>query len=221
MKKIAIIKNRDSLNSENYFSAIEACGAEAIPFLFQSVSGLKDVDGVLLPGGVDVDPSCYHEENTASSYINKKLDHFELRVIKEALAYGKPILGTCRGMQLLNVYFGGDLCQDIEHHDIHTWTEKGDRVHSTRVKKGSFLDDIYHSSSICVNSAHHQAVQRLGEGLIPIQFSEDGLTEALCHSSLPIFAVQWHPERMCLEHARKDTECGLEVFRYFLSQIEG
>lgn len=224
-KRIAIVAERKLARNENYYAAVEACGAQAVPLLTIeqlkciSQDGMDKVDGILLPGGVDLNPALYHEKNTDSRDVDEELDKLELAVIQKAVEAHTPILGICRGHQILNVYFGGTLIQNVEHCDIHAWTGKEDRVHLTTVKEGSFLDAVYDAEEIAVNSAHHQAVKQLGEGLEAVQFAADGVLEAFRHIRLPIYAVQWHPERMCLKNARKDTVDGLKLFAYFIERL--
>ena len=120
---------------------------------------------------------------------------------------------------MINVFFGGSLYQNIFCCEFHKRYENKDRVHKTKVEPGSFLEQIYGKTDIAVNSAHHQAVKKLADDLIPVQYSTEGLLEAFSHKTKPIYAVQWHPERMCLANARTDTEDGLEVFKYFISTL--
>ena len=225
-KRVAIVGAREIARNENYYAAVEACGAQAVPILtMEQLESIKrkdrdKVDGIVLPGGVDLNPALYHEKNTDSRDINDALDRLELAVIEWAVEEKIPVLGICRGFQILNVYFGGSLIQNVERCDIHTWTGTEDRVHSTMVEKDSFLYEIYGAEEIMVNSAHHQAVKELGAGLKAVQFSrEDGIMEAFHHAKLPIFAVQWHPERMCLKNARTDTVDGLKIFAYFMNRL--
>lgn len=220
MKQVAIVGRREAARNENYYAAVEACGVQAVTLITpKDISLIENVDGIVLPGGVDLNPALYHEKNTDSRDVDDPLDNLEFSVIQEALVRKVPILGICRGHQILNVYFGGSLIQNIAHTDIHTWTGKEDRVHGTRVKKDSFLYEIYGAEEIAVNSAHHQAVKELGTGLEAVQFSTDGLIEAIHHVEFPVYAVQWHPERMCLKNARTDTVDGLRLFAYFVSKI--
>ncbi|MBR1851882.1 MAG: gamma-glutamyl-gamma-aminobutyrate hydrolase family protein [Lachnospiraceae bacterium] len=220
VKKIAIVGRRETARNENYYAAVEACGAQTVTLITsEDIKLAAYVDGIVLPGGVDLNPALYHEKNTASENIDEELDKLEFAVIREAVERKIPILGICRGHQILNVYFGGSLIQNVERCDIHTWTGKEDRVHATEVKRGSFLYEIYGAEKIAVNSAHHQAVKELGAGLEAVQFSQDGIIEAVHHVELPIYAVQWHPERMCLKNARTDTVDGLKLFVFFLGKV--
>lgn len=221
MKTIGIVGRRELLRNENYYSAVEACGAgTALLDLSTGTSGVCELDGIVLPGGVDVNPALYNENNKASRDINNRLDWYELAVLSEAVKYKIPVLGICRGHQLINVFFGGSLIQNVENCGIHDYYEDfRDRAHSSRIKNPSFLFKIYGTDRIDVNSAHHQAVGRLGKGIREAQYSEDGLVEAIYHTKLPVFGVQWHPERMCLKNARPDTVDGLKVFQYFVQDI--
>lgn len=217
MKKIAIIGKREIGKNENYYAAVEACNALAVTLAsFDDMNRIEDVDGIIIPGGVDINPALYQEENIDCRDINEELDHLEMEVIKEAVRYKKPILGICRGHQILNVFFGGSLIQNVERCDLHEQVAGEDKVHTGIVKKESFLYDVYGEEQIQINSAHHQAVKKLGENLEAVQFSEDGIIEAFFHTQLPILGVQWHPERMCLKNTRTDTVDGLKLFTYFI-----
>ncbi|MBR1392072.1 MAG: type 1 glutamine amidotransferase [Lachnospiraceae bacterium] len=220
MKRILIIGKREVRRNENYYAAVEACGAEAISYDFCGRSGqTTKIDGIVIPGGADMNPALYHEENTDSIEIDDELDQLELAVIREAVEHKKPILGICRGHQILNVFFGGSLIQNVEGVDVHERIGMVDRVHMSRVKKNSFVYDIYQEERISINSAHHQAIKELAAGLEAVQFSDDGLIEAFYHTELPVYGVQWHPERMCLKNARPDTVDGLKIFEYFINRL--
>ena len=128
----------------------------------------------------------------------------------------KPVFGICRGHQLINVFLGGTLIQDLPQAQTHSRCGASvDKVHVVRSESGSLLHALY-GERFSVNSAHHQAIERLGEGLVITQWAPDGVIEAVEHTTLPVFSVQWHPERMCLERARNDTVDGSLVIRYFL-----
>ena len=223
MKMIGIVGSKNCIRVDNYRAAVLAAGGspcEINPYVtfpdFDKILG--GLDGLIIPGGLDIDPSYYGEENVACGEIDRELDSFEMAIVEEAVNRGIPLLGICRGMQLINVFFGGSLYQDISCAESHKKSMYDDNVHCSRIEEGSFLDDIYYSEMICVNSAHHQGVKRIGDGLIPVQYSSDGIVEAYYHREKPIWAVQWHPERMCLANERTDTVDGLGIFKYFISK---
>lgn len=201
----------------NYFAAMEAFGAEG-------VKAPRDVDpagfdGLLLPGGDDVDPRQYGQEMAGAVDPDPALDALQLSVIDRFYRAGKMIFGICRGHQLLNVYFGGTLIQDLKNGKLHDWDEgkSSDKAHETRALSGSWLEKIY-GEKFPTNSAHHQAVDRLGKGLTVDQYALDGIIEGMHHESGHVYSVQWHPERMCLKHQRDDTVDGGAVLRWFLEK---
>ena len=111
------------------------------------------------------------------------------------MRYRKPVLGICKGMQIINVFFGGTIVQHMKEADIHRY-ENGDKFHETVILPDTYLHRIY-GNSLKVNSAHHQKIDKLGNDLSAVQFSPDfAVMEGLCHKELPIFGVQWHPERL-------------------------
>lgn len=223
MKKIGIIGDRDTYRrNHNYYAAVEACGGCTIPL---TVSGgsfdINSLDGLVIPGGEDINPALYHEENTASINIDEALDDFETNVLARAVKAKIPVLGICRGHQLINVFFGGNLIQHVKNLKKHVWVDKNtDSVHDTMATEESFMYEIYKSTVIPVNSAHHQAIDRLGNGLRTELVSDDGIVEAIRHETLPIFGVQFHPERMCLLNSRDDTVDGLKIFEYFMRYVK-
>ena len=170
-------------------------------------------DGLLLPGGGDIDPRLFGQLPAGTRAFDPKLDRIQLSILDAFVEEKKPVLGICKGMQLINIYFGGDMVQHLPSAGRHEYT-KEDQFHETGALKGSFLEGLY-GEKFVVNSAHHQAVDRPGEGLSVIQRSEDGVIEAISHRELPILSLQWHPERMCGIHRREDTVDGTAVFRYF------
>lgn len=175
-------------------------GEECDPYVF---------DGLLLPGGVDIDPAIYGQKNVMSKNINNRLDSLQNMVMKRFIKVGKPVFGICRGLQLINVYFGGTLIQHIPNAEAHMKTYDKDSYHYCRSIGSSFIRELY-GDCMVVNSAHHQAIGELGSGLEKVQVSDDGIViEAIEHRSYPIYAVQWHPERL--------SE-GRTVLAYFLSQ---
>ena len=231
MKRPRIVIPEVFRNVSNYTCAMFAAGMDPIVVSLQSVQivhraqrefmDITDVrpeafDGLLIPGGGDIDPEFYGETDHGSHPPDRQIDTLQFRLLEDFILSGKPVFGICRGLQMINVWFGGTLIQDLDDADVHqSHSETGDRVHSCTCTKGSWLWKLY-GDSFFHNSSHHQAVGRLADGLCADSFCPvDHVIEALHHSSLPVYAVQWHPERMCLAHERPDTVNGLEVFRFF------
>ena len=174
----------------SYRRWVESAGGRAV-FGRESRGTAAAWDALLLPGGGDLEPWRYGQENTASRGLEPERDQAELALLQEFTAAGKPVLGVCRGLQTINVFFGGTLAQDIPGHGA---LDGRDRLHNVRTAP-SFLRALC-GESLTVNSAHHQAADRLGSGLRAVQWAGDGVAEALCHRRLPVWAVQWHPERL-------------------------
>jgi putative glutamine amidotransferase len=209
-------------NSTNYIAAIEAGGASVEVGVLSarplSPERYAEFDGVIFSGGGDVDPRHYGEAIAGSHGIDPMRDENELALARGFMRTGKPILGICRGHQLFNIALGGSLIQHIDTAEGHA--APGDAVHAVRAEKGSLLHTLY-GERFFVNSSHHQAIGRSGEGVwVNCQAEEDGLAEAFSHRSLPVFGVQFHPERMCCAHSRTDTVDGLAIFRWFVRQCE-
>jgi putative glutamine amidotransferase len=169
---------------------------------------LKTCDGLVLSGGIDMDPAAYGggEDYPEKTEIDKGRDVFEQSLCKFALEQGMPILGVCRGLQLINVCLKGNLFQDlgVEGNQIHKGVKGQDKEHGVRIEEGSFLNTITECVGGWVNSAHHQAIDRLGEGLIVNCRAEDGTIEGIEWADPAgkpfMLAVQWHPERMYINH---------------------
>jgi len=186
---------------ENYRRAVKASGGNIC-----SKGDPLHCDALLLPGGGDMEPRYYGQFNTASRSIDPQRDIAEMDLLELFTTAKKPILGICRGLQIINVFFGGTLIQDIPGHSNFQGIDRLHRIYTT----SSPLRNACKENSI-VNSSHHQAVNQLGAGLLPLQWSPDGVVEALQHQTLPILALQWHPERLMLPH-------GQQVFNMFLSE---
>lgn len=200
---------------EFYFDAINNCGGIAIEANFSNAS--SDYDGLILSGGPDIHPSYYGEEINGSVNIDDERDKFEMELIKKFIDTKKPIMGICRGCQLLNIYFGGTLHQDIENSDEHSSSEGYEPVHYVKSQKNSFIYDLY-GNIFPVNSLHHQAVNKLGDSMEVTAISLDNKTvEGIRHKTLPVFGVQWHPERMCFSKKREDTVDGKLLFEYYIN----
>lgn len=202
---------------KNYQEAVTAYGGTAEAAYLPEPQP-EHFDGLILSGGGDVEPLRYAEENTACFGVDPERDAAEFRLIEAYCRAGKPILGICRGHQVLNVFFGGSLIQHLPNAERHVPSKDGDNAHETRALPDSFPAKLY-GERFVVNSAHHQGVGRLAPELEAVQWSEDGVIEACRHKTLPVFSVQWHPERMCLRRVRPDTVDGGTLFRWFLSFV--
>lgn len=176
---------------------------------------LAGVDGLLLPGGVDPHPRHFDEPVHPSTTIDESLDELELAVIDEALDRGLPILGICRGCQILNVAMGGSLIQDLAPGTIsHKQSVPlSVETHSLELDADSRLGRLSGAAEVSVNSFHHQAIGRVGSELRVVGTSEDGLAEAV-ESVDParwIIGVQYHPEELLLAQAHAS------LFREFVA----
>lgn len=164
------------------------------PVVSREIEDAAEFDGLLLPGGGDISPIFYHRKNRGSHNICISEDIIQILLFHRFLELEKPILGICKGMQLINVALGGTLIQVLPTQNLHAYHNK-DRYHPTTALQGSILHRLYGSAFI-TNSAHHQAVSSLGQNLKVTQTALDGTIEGIEHNSLPILGVQWHPERL-------------------------
>lgn len=213
MRKIKILLSIGG-NAQYYIDAIEGVGAEAVAKSLPEAD--TDYDGLILCGGCDIDPQYYHEEVDGSVSINIERDRAEFALLSAYVDAGKPVLGICRGLQLINVFFGGSLHQDLPEAELHRKINGVDSVHDVTASEGSILYELY-GASFSTNSAHHQAVKALGKDLRATAYWNNRYIEACEHVSLPIFGVQWHPERMCFGLERNDTVCGAKIFEHFVA----
>lgn len=186
----------------DYVQAVHRAGG--VPVLFPPVGDhaqawLDRVDGLILPGGGDIDPLLYGATPHALSYaVNPTRDLVELALVRGAWQRQLPVLMICRGMQLLNVALGGTLHQHVPDHYGETVTHRGPErtaaPHSISVVPGTRLHGIVGKTEINVSSLHHQAVDTLAPGLRPSAHAVDGLIEACEATDRWVIAVQWHPE---------------------------
>ena len=213
MPKIYVYGSRDKL--ENYANALEGSGLEGLFSL--DISQAEECDGLLLPGGGDIDPARYGQLPAGSEAPDLQRDAAELELVSRFLAWGKPMLGICRGVQLLNVALGGNLIQDLPTVSYHRRDpERGDRVHTVSAGEGTFLSSLY-GREFAVNSAHHQGLGRIGSNLKVTQRAPDGVVEAVEHAKKPVLGVQWHPERTGFAFRRPELADGELLIRYFLT----
>lgn len=188
-------ENQFPRQPELYIQAVSAASGTAV-FIGPDVSiadAVARYDGFIIPGGGDIDPLLYNEENIADMDLEDSgRVTFDLVLFESAMKQGKPILGICYGMQLINIAMGGTLYQDIGTQTEGTINHR-EGSHSVQVHDNPFVE----AGRYKVNSSHHQAVKQAGSGLNAFAFSPDGIMEAfytLRHCF--IMGVQWHPERM-------------------------
>lgn len=207
--------------STRYVAAVEAAGGVAVvlppacepggtvdPEIARTI--VERMDGLLLSGGGDVDSARWGEPLHDKAEVDAARDAMEFAILQEALARDLPVFGICRGCQVLNVAFGGTIDQHIpdqgkdpRHNQtkLDTPLRRSDIGHTVTVQPGTRLAGVLGEGEWGVNSMHHQAVGRLGEGLRPAAFSPDDVVEAI-EATGPawVVGVQWHPEELVGEH---------------------
>lgn len=191
-----------------YIDGVVAAGGlpVVLPALPRSsaLAALDDLDGLLLTGGGDVDPARYGQVAAPEcGPPDGARDAWELALVEAALDHEIPILGICRGAQVLNVAFGGALIQHLPERDHGGHDDVGraaDEVHQVTVASGSRLARVLGAEEIGANTLHHQAIDpaRIGSGLVAVGTAEDGVVEAVEPDDLEqlVLGVQWHPELM-------------------------
>jgi putative glutamine amidotransferase len=197
--------------NQRYYHAVTSVGGVPwmVPLLHDDLATLREIyerlDGVLLAGGVDMDPVTYGEEKTAlCGSIDPARDAVELQLARWAIEDRKPLFGICRGLQVINVAQGGSLFQDVSgqfppaiKHDYFPTAgyAREHLAHEVTLAEGSRLRRIFERDRIQVNSMHHQGIRQLGEGLRVTAVAPDGLIEAIeSPNGHYLMAVQWHPE---------------------------
>lgn len=213
----SVLKNDDfesfkiNYSSTGFSTAISLAGGSPIIIPINDPAFAEEyihlIDGLLLTGGQDVTPLLYGEEpRKVIGPTSPERDNCEVALIKEAIRQKKPILGICRGLQLINVVLGGSLLQDLSE-DASITIQHVQRsqpefsTHSIKVKSGTHLADII-QNNCHVNSVHHQAIKELGKGLTVSAWSPDNVIEAIevVDDTQSIIGIQWHPELTFLEN---------------------
>ena len=221
-------------NNSSYFYDLEVAPkavtdrirkAGALPFIVPMAKAenakeyIDMIDALVLPGGDDVSPIHYNEEPMDKLGTNSpERDLFDLALIEEARKQGKAIFGICRGLQIINVAFGGSLYQDLSYYDALEiqHIQKSNLkypTHSVIFAENSFLNQLF-GDKLLVNSYHHQAIKNLADGLKVIARANDGVIEAI-ESTDPtqrVFAIQWHPELL-------ENDLHQKLFDYFVEII--
>jgi putative glutamine amidotransferase len=200
--------------SQRYILTLTAAGA--VPWMMPLVGDdeataramYDELDAVFLPGGADIDPASYGAVRHPKTDKNTDppRDHLELAVVRWAMADGKPVLGVCRGIQVMNLAMGGTHYQDVmdEHagaikHDYFPFgTERWTRdhlAHAVQIERATRLGDIVSAREVPVNSMHHQGIRELAPLMVPTAYAPDGLVEGAEGTGDTFFVgVQWHPE---------------------------
>lgn len=172
---------------------------------------LRGFDALLLPGGFDIDPKRYGEDQLATTKTADMAaqDQFEADLLDAAVSIGLPVLAICRGFQLVNVEHGGTLLQDLPADSVHR-----SEVHSVQIEADSRLARAIGYTELPVSSYHHQAIARVGVGLRVVARAPDGIIEALEPSDpgIPLLAVQWHPEDSAAENSQQQA-----IFRWLIA----
>lgn len=214
--------------NQRYFHAAIQSGAVPwmIPLLADDLVTLREIyqrlDGLLIPGGVDMNPAEYGEaKREECGNLDKARDIVELQLVRWAMEDGKPVLGLCRGMQVINVASGGSLWQDLatqqtalHKHDYFPTAgfSRDYLAHDVAVSPGSLLSELLEEDTIGVNSMHHQGIARLGHALSVSAVSPDGLIEAIEGTDDAfLVGVQWHPEVLELAHPHSS-----DIFQGFI-----
>jgi putative glutamine amidotransferase len=200
--KIFIFNSNDL--ATNYLKAIKNCNANFI--ISNKVEDCLSCTHLLLCGGGDINPFFYNESPVSSNDIDDNRDLSELYLINYFYKRNLPILGICRGMQILNIAFGGNLRQAIVDKELH-YSSNGDCFHFVNNCHG--FTKLLYGKSLKVNSKHKQCVNKIANSFLPCSFSDDGICEAIEHQNGKILGVQFHPERL--------KETGLRIYDYFIN----
>jgi putative glutamine amidotransferase len=203
------MKDENLFVKHHYSDAIAKTGG--IPLLLPLVNDTKSyaeiISGLLIPGGDDLDPFYYNETVMSQpKLVSRKRSDFEISLLKDVINLRKPVLGICYGMQLINVFLGGTLYQDIDKQlKVEINHKKG--YHIIVITENGFLE----KGKFSVNSTHHQAIKKIGTSLLAFAYSTDDMIEAFYLENYPfLIGVQWHPERML------NDELSLRLFESFV-----
>ena len=205
-----------------YIRAVEAAGGEPVTLdpqpnglgADEASSLIHRIDGLLVPGGWDVDPPAYGEARQEETpNVDPPLDLTEIALVRAAVHEGMPVFGICRGQQVINVALGGSLSQHIDEHDNHG-SPRDLLAHSIDVVSGSELSKVTPGDHVMVNSLHHQSVKDVAPGLHVTAHSPDGVVEGIESADGMIVAVQCHPEELLGEQG-----WAMSLFRLFVDRV--
>jgi len=229
--RIGLTENsRSDQSPENYIRWIHriwpAADIVMLSYRMDNLSSVKTCDGVVLTGGGDVHPKYYSKPDVFEFVegVDEQRDDFEFKVVEKALHAAIPLLGICRGLEVVNVVLGGSLLPDIEKsgdgYNSHLDRESGEQRHPILVEVLTLLSEIVGVQRGEINTQHHQAAEQVGEGLRVAGRSDDGVIEALEWEDPArqpfLLLVQWHPERM----NDFDNPFSRNILQRFLSAIE-
>ncbi len=204
---------------QNYADAIYEAGGQPVLALGADKALAEKMDGLFLTGGVDIEPCRYKTERKAwCQKSDLKRDEEEFKLFDEFIRQKKPILGVCRGLQLVNVALGGTLWQD-QKEECGIGGHTDGVVHDVKLEEHSVIKSLF-GQNLRINSYHHQSVKTLGKGL-KITAKAGEIIEGVEHENLPVLAVQWHPERMTGKCARVWNGVDMKpLFEWFVKTCE-
>jgi putative glutamine amidotransferase len=214
--KIDVAKEESFVIETTYAKAVAKAGG--IPIFLPSLPAessllrhaVAKINGLLLPGGRDMDPKFYDEEpHPKLRPMRLERTESEMIILEEALKRDIPVLGVCGGMQLMNVFLGGSLYQDIPSLISNAFNHEKGSVHEIYVEEDTLLEKIIKEKSFSVRSYHHQSVKALGRGLRVSARCPDGVIEAIEGTDSFILGLQWHPER-------EESEISKRIFKAFI-----
>ncbi len=204
---------------ENYLTSVSSLNAIPIPLLHDKklIKNLSNfLDGLIITGGdFDINPKIYSQKKIGSRNFKNKRTSFEIKIFKEFLKLNKPILGICGGAQLMNIASGGTLIQDLKKKPINheQLNPRNQTSHKINVYKKSKLYEICKINTFKVNSAHHQAIKKIGKDLKISAISSDGIIEGIEHIKHKwCIGLQWHPEFLI-------TKSDLKIFKSFIDSV--
>lgn len=212
--------------AHDYIDAASRAGAVPVGIPVSDMEQVGEIassfDGFIFSGGEDIDPALYGERPDMRFWtLSPERDRFELELLRAALTLNKPVVAICRGMQLVNVYFGGTLYKDISDIPGNPLSHQFNRAprwylaHKVKLIH-PFLQTMFAADELMTNSYHHQVVKDVGKGLVAGAVAEDGVVEGLVHPDYPnLVAIQWHPETLSVKY-----EVGMTVFHWLIKQAQ-